>query len=145
MEWYHRVNKRFISFEWAFPVVHRKYKDETLEEIDRLTKEKSDLVDYVNTLKEKRWLYVYSFDHPPPIPVPSSYGYEINNGLFRTRRDILLKQTRNPHLADADLRQIMGMRKRTASYRNHFLFQNRNLPKPHNEPPQPTHVTYPKP
>jgi hypothetical protein len=59
-------------------------------------------------------------------------------------RDVLLKQTRNPRLTDTDLQNIMGMTGRTAGYRNLFLFQNRNLPRPYNEPPR-TNIINPKP
>jgi hypothetical protein len=59
-------------------------------------------------------------------------------------RDILLKQTRNPRLTDAEIQEIMGTSPRTRAYRNHFLFQNRRLPTPYNEPPQRVDIKYPK-
>jgi hypothetical protein len=94
-----------------------------LNEIDRVTKEKSDLVDYINELKKKREPYVKMFNNKPPIPVPPNSGYDIDNGLISAKRDILLKQTRNPHLTDVDLQQIMGINPRTVIYTNHFLFK----------------------
>jgi hypothetical protein len=39
----------------------------------------------------------------------------------------------------------MGMSKGTVVYTNHYLFQNRNLLRPYNEPPPPVNDTYPKP
>jgi hypothetical protein len=63
-----------------------------------LTKEKSDLLNYINALKEKRRPYVQALEHQPPIPVPPNNGCEIRNEFLGVWRDILLKQTRNPHL-----------------------------------------------
>jgi hypothetical protein len=129
----------------SLKVVPEKYKDEGLEEIDRLTKENTDLDNYINALKEQHRPYVDILENPPQIPVPPDNGYEIRNGLLETERDILLKETRNPGLTNADLQQIMGTSKPTASYRNHYLFQDRNLPRPYNEFPSSSNVTDPKP
>jgi chromosome segregation ATPase len=51
-------------------IVPEKYKNEMLEKIDRLAKEKSGLVDYINGLKKEREQYVKFFNNTPPIPVP---------------------------------------------------------------------------
>jgi hypothetical protein len=112
-----------------------------LNEIDRLTEEKNNFINYINALKQMRKGYVDRLEHPPRIPVPPDEGYEIRNGLIG-ERDVLLKQTRNPRLTDTDLQNIMGMTARTAGYRNHFLFQNRNLPRPYNEPPPLMDIIY---
>jgi hypothetical protein len=70
--------------------------------------------------------------------------YEIDNGLLGVKRDILLIRKRNLKLGDADLQQIIGMSPGTVVYRNHYLFQNRKLSRPYNEPPLAVDVSYPK-
>jgi hypothetical protein len=87
-------------------------------EINRLTNEKSNQVNYINALKEKLQQYVNRFEHQPRISVPPDNEYEIRNGLLGVERDILLKQTRNPCITDAYLQQIMGMSKGNVGYRS---------------------------
>jgi septation ring formation regulator EzrA len=71
--------------------------DEVLfsNEIDRLTKEEGELLNYINTLKETCQENVCRLGHPPPIPVPPNNVYvmsfEIDNGLLGANRNLLLK------------------------------------------------------
>jgi hypothetical protein len=116
-----------------------------LNEVDKLTKQKSDLLYHINTLKEQHRPYICRLEHPLLISVPPNNEYEINNGLLGTKRYILLKPTRNPHLTHGDLQNIIGMSNGIASYRNLYLFQNRNLPRSYNQPPPCMNVSYTKP
>jgi hypothetical protein len=120
-----------------------------------ITKVMTDLMNFISNISEwnrhlkeaegdSRVLILHGLEYLSPLPVPPNNGYEIRNGLVGIDRDVLFKQTRNPRLTDDDLRQIMGMSARTAGYRIYFLFQNRNLPSPYNEPPPLVNVTYPK-
>jgi hypothetical protein len=132
MEIQYNLNNSKNKLE-AVPI---KEKIKVLEQIDRLTKEKNTLVNSLNALKKEREEYLSIYKNPPPIPVPDNGQYEIKNGLLGAKRDVLLKQTRNPRLTNADLQQIIGRSKSTASYRNHYLFKNRYLPRPYKEPPR---------
>jgi hypothetical protein len=125
-------------------VVPIKEKIEVLEEIDRLTKEKNTLVDSLNTLKKECEVYLSTYKNSPPIPVPDNGQYEIKNGLLGAKRDVLLKNIRNPRLTDDDLQNIMGMSPRTVKYTDHYLFTNRNNKKPYKEI-KPKSDTYPYP
>jgi hypothetical protein len=70
-----------------------------------LIEEQIELLDKYDDLLVEHRTEKYKLDllNPPHIPVPPNQGYEINNGLLGAKRDILLKQTRNNRLTDADV------------------------------------------
>jgi hypothetical protein len=100
-----------------------------------LKEERDNLLNNINILKQTRLDDIYKLAHPPSISIPPNnqyvIQYEINNGLFGTKGDVYLQQ-------------IMGISPYTVAYRNHFLFQNRRLPRPYNEPLLSVNVNYPK-
>jgi hypothetical protein len=60
------INDLFHSNE-LLSIAYGKYKDETLEKIDKLTKEKSYILDYINALKHMCEGYIHRLEHPPRI------------------------------------------------------------------------------
>jgi SMC interacting uncharacterized protein involved in chromosome segregation len=64
----------FLSniFDWNTHLREAKggSRDVILNEIDRLTQEKNNFINYINALKQMREGYVHRLEHPPPIPVP---------------------------------------------------------------------------
>jgi hypothetical protein len=65
------------------------------------------------------------------IPPPPMLGnnYDVPNGLYGLERDVFLKLAAEKHHRDYENQQLFGMGLRPYKWKNHWLFNLRNIPK----------------